>query len=266
MPRDLQVFANSKTQYPQDGENPFKMGSARKVKTISRKTRKPCRMDTRYLPKRARRAFMSPYRNREKQYGRCDIPVYHAGGRPDFLNQQMGGGNGFSGFTLHSTKARIIKLPCAIAANMPTYRYRRCREIGGGMGKHCRLPHPEGMKKIMSKVSRISLLKEITPTQNSIHTPKSADIPTEPKVHVIGCNGQGYRTVFTTERKQRNDYTDDYQCRGHWVNYHAGGSSVLPKADGSAYSYRLGFCIPQRLRERFGAIPSWETLGISMTH
>lgn len=29
-----------------------------------------------------------------------------------------------------------------------------------------------------------------------------------------------------------NDYKDDYTSRGHWVNYLAGGSRVLPKADG----------------------------------
>ena len=38
-----------------------------------------------------------------------------------------------------------------------------------------------------------------------------------------------------------NDYTDDYKCRGIWVNYLAGGSSMLPKADGLKIPVDLSF-------------------------
>lgn len=38
-------------------------------------------------------------------------------------------------------------------------------------------------------------------------------------------------SVFTPSDYE-NDYIDDYKCRGSWVNYLAGGSSVLPDRDG----------------------------------
>ncbi len=38
-----------------------------------------------------------------------------------------------------------------------------------------------------------------------------------------------------------NDYTDDYSCRGHWVNYLANGSRVNPKAQGLNIPVDLAF-------------------------
>lgn len=38
-----------------------------------------------------------------------------------------------------------------------------------------------------------------------------------------------------------NDYTDDYRCRGLWVNWLAGGSSVLPNRDGLGIPVDLSF-------------------------
>ncbi|MEG0253281.1 MAG: xanthan lyase, partial [Muribaculaceae bacterium] len=38
-----------------------------------------------------------------------------------------------------------------------------------------------------------------------------------------------------------NDYTDDYKCRGTWVNYLAGGSKVLPKHKGLNIPVDLSF-------------------------
>lgn len=40
-----------------------------------------------------------------------------------------------------------------------------------------------------------------------------------------------------------NDYVDDYRSRGEWVNYLAGGSSVLPKAKGLNVPVDVSFCL-----------------------
>ena len=40
-----------------------------------------------------------------------------------------------------------------------------------------------------------------------------------------------------------NDYTDDYRCRGLWVNYLAGGSQVLPKQQGLNVPVDVSFCL-----------------------
>lgn len=38
-----------------------------------------------------------------------------------------------------------------------------------------------------------------------------------------------------------NDYTDDYRSRGLWVNWLAGGSSVLPSQPGLGIPVHLAF-------------------------
>lgn len=40
-----------------------------------------------------------------------------------------------------------------------------------------------------------------------------------------------------------DDYKDDYTCRGHWVNYLAGGSRVLPDQDGLGIPVDLSFAL-----------------------
>lgn len=40
-----------------------------------------------------------------------------------------------------------------------------------------------------------------------------------------------------------NDYTDDYRCRGMWVNYLAGGSAVLPARKGLNVPVDVSFCL-----------------------
>ena len=35
-----------------------------------------------------------------------------------------------------------------------------------------------------------------------------------------------------SDSQGKNDYTDDYKCRGIWVNYLAGGSTVNPTEQG----------------------------------
>lgn len=47
-------------------------------------------------------------------------------------------------------------------------------------------------------------------------------------------------TIFTPSDYE-NDYTDDYKCRGSWVNYLAGGSSVLPDRGGLKIPVDLSF-------------------------
>ncbi len=42
----------------------------------------------------------------------------------------------------------------------------------------------------------------------------------------------GFPERVYSPSKNKNDYTDDYKCRGEWVNYLAGGSEVLPQHEG----------------------------------
>ena len=50
------------------------------------------------------------------------------------------------------------------------------------------------------------------------------------------------REVYSTS-EGINDYVDDYRSRGEWVNYLAGGSSVLPKQPGLNIPVDVSFCL-----------------------
>lgn len=61
-----------------------------------------------------------------------------------------------------------------------------------------------------------------------------------------------------------NDYTDDYSCRGHWVNYLSGGSRVNPEVEGLKIPIDLAFAF----HTDAGTTPNDSiigTLGIYMT-
>lgn len=47
-------------------------------------------------------------------------------------------------------------------------------------------------------------------------------------------------SIYSTSGNN-NDYRDDYTCRAHWVNYIAGGSSVIPGKDGLKIPVDLSF-------------------------
>ena len=42
----------------------------------------------------------------------------------------------------------------------------------------------------------------------------------------------GVPDTIYNRNESKNDYIDDYSSRGFWVNWLAGGSSVLPKENG----------------------------------
>ncbi|HCM19218.1 MAG TPA: xanthan lyase, partial [Porphyromonadaceae bacterium] len=65
--------------------------------------------------------------------------------------------------------------------------------------------------------------------------------------------------------ESKNDYTDDYQSRGFWVNYLAGGSSVLPREQGLHIPVDLAFAFHSDAGTTLND-SIIGTLGIYMTH
>lgn len=63
----------------------------------------------------------------------------------------------------------------------------------------------------------------------------------------------------------RDDYKDDYTCRGHWVNYLAGGSRVLPGHEGLNIPVDISFALHSDAGKR-GDDSTVGTLGIYYTN
>jgi hypothetical protein len=264
LPADSAGFANSKTQYL-DGENPFKMGSARKVKTISRGN-ESLAVWTPDIPEKGTYGVYVSYQTVKNSTDDALYSVYHAGGRTDFLvNQQMGGGTwiflGYFTFDKGSDHKITLSNRSKHAGRIVT---ADAVKIGGGMGNIARLPHPEGYEKDNVKSSENIVAQEITLPKIQF-TPEISGYPRYAEGARYWLQWAGLPDSIYNRSESKNDYTDDYQCRGHWVNYLAGGSSVLPKADGLHIPIDLAFAFHSDAGTLWGDTIVG-TLGIYMTH
>ena len=257
-------FANPKEMYL-DGENPFRMGTARQTKTVSRGA-ESIAVWTPDIPEKGQYGVYVSYQTVKNSTDDALYSVHHAGGRTDFrVNQQMGGGTwiflGYFTFekgknhqlTLSNKSKKAGKIVTADAV-----------KIGGGMGNIARMPHPEGFEKENTKSSDTAVSKENIVT-NIRYTPQTSGYPRYTEGARYWQQWAGVPDSVYNRTEGKNDYTDDYASRGVWVNWLAGGSSVLPKADGLGVPVDLAFAFHTDAGTFWGDTIVG-TLGIYMTH
>jgi hypothetical protein len=227
-------FANTQASYL-DGENPFTMGTYRQIKTISKGEESLCEWIP-DIPKKGEYAVYVSYRTLPKSTDNARYTIYHTGGKTEFkVNQRMGGGTwiflGFFGFdegendnckiTLTNRSDKSGRILTADAV-----------KIGGGMGNIARLPHPSGLVTPNTKSSDVidSNAKQIAVKIE--YSPEVSGYPRIKEASRYWLQWAGMPGDIYNKSESKNDYNDDYQSRGAWVNYIAGGSSVLPNSDG----------------------------------
>ncbi len=257
-------FAHPKEVYL-DGENPFRMGTTRQVKTVTR-DRESFAEWYPDIPEKGKYGIYVSYQTLKNSSDDAHYTVYHAGGKTDFrVNQQMGGGTwiflGYFDFeegtshkiTLSNKSQRRGKIVTADAV-----------KIGGGMGNIARMPHPKGFEKENVKSSD-SLVQQETLATKINYAPEISGYPryTEGARYWMQWAGVPDSVYIRTEGK--NDYTDDYASRGAWVNWLAGGSSALPREKGLNIPLDMAFAFHSDAGTFWGDTIVG-TLGIYMTH
>lgn len=260
-------FANIKSFYL-DGENPFKLGTYRQVKTISKGEASQCEWVP-DMPEKGEYAVYVSYQTLQNSTDDARYTVYHLGGKTDFsVNQKMGGGTwiflGF--FTFDKGKNDHCKIVLTNESNKAgRILTADAVKIGGGMGNVARLPHPSGIVTDNTKSSE---------TINDSNRKKLPDIDYKPETSGYPRYTEGSRywlqwagapDSIYNRSESKNDYTDDYQSRGFWVNYIAGGSSVLPKKEGLNIPVDLAMAFHTDAGTTFND-SIIGTLGIYMTH
>ena len=107
-------------------------------------------------------------------------------------------------------------------------------KFGGGMGSVARYPHPEAVDNVPS-----SQPMELDSLTDTIQVPVDYKALAETSGMARYLEGARYWLQYAgipdsiyNYTKSKNDYTDDYACRGKWVNYLSGGSSANPKQYG----------------------------------
>lgn len=257
-------FAHTKEFYL-DGENPFKMGTARQIKTITEGKESLAE----WFPAIARKdkygVYVS-YQSLDNSTEEAHYRVYHAGGETDFLvNQQMGGGTwiflGHFTFDREKNHRVVLSNKSNKAGEIVTADVVK---IGGGMGNIARLPHPTGFEKENAKSSDKPSTQQKT-LANIEFTPEVSGYPRYTEAARYWLQWAGTPDSIYNISESKNDYTDDFQSRGYWVNYIAGGSSVLPKAEGLKVPIDLAFAFHSDAGTTMND-SIIGTLGIYMTH
>jgi len=192
--------------------------------------------------------------------------ISHAGGTSQFkVNQQMGGGTWIylGSFPFEKGKHHMITLSnkSQQAGRVVT---ADAVKIGGGMGNIARMPHPGGFERENTKSSDSQTRKEILQTKIN-YIPETSGYPRYAEGARYWMQWAGVPDSIYNRSEGKNDYTDDYASRGVWVNWLAGGSSVLPKAKGLNIPLDLAFAFHTDAGTFWGdSIVG--TLGIYMTH
>ncbi|MDR2145690.1 MAG: hypothetical protein LBE91_04430, partial [Tannerella sp.] len=260
-------FSYNKPYYL-DGENPFKSGTYREIRTIAKGEESRCEWIP-DIPEKGEYAVYVSYKTLPKSADDARYTVYHLGGQTDFsVNQKMGGGTwiflGFFSFEKgkHADYKIVLTNKSRKAGQLLT---ADAVKIGGGMGNIARMPHPDGV--VTENVKSSDTLNENSQRQlpNIAYQPETSGYPRYTEGSRYWLQWAGAPDSVYNRSESKNDYTDDYQSRAFWVNYLAGGSSVLPNNQG------LNIPVDMALAFHTDAGTTFNdsiigTLGIYMTH
>ncbi len=235
-------FANTKTQYLQ-GENPFQLGTYRIIQCLDNVDELSTAEWIPTIPEAGKYAVYVSYKSLENSAPDARYTVYHKGGQTDFkLNQTMGGSTWiYLGHFLfdkgRSSGAKVV------LANYSAFSKKvvvaDAVKIGGGMGNMARNPNLAGIlpNQKSSDTTKVETVTISTETQ----LPQISKFPRYTEGARYWLQWAGMPDSIYSRTKGKNDYSDDFQSRGNWVNYLAGGSSVLPTQGGLNIPLNLAF-------------------------
>jgi len=249
-------FARKKEVYL-NGENPFTEGSYRQIKAVGKGVESVAEWIP-DMPEKGRYAVYVSYKTLPNSAEEALYTVYHLGGKTEFkVNQKMGGGTWIflGSFMFDKGKSDICKITLSNKGNKKEDIITAdAVKIGGGMGNVARCPNTTG--PLMSDTGQQPLPIHYTPEVSGY--PRYAE-GARYWLQLAGVPDTVYsHTLF------QDDYSDDFQSRGYWVNFLAGGSEVLPDDQGLNIPIDLAFSFHTDAGKR-QADSIIGTLGIYMT-
>ena len=235
-------FANRRAQYV-GTENPFTEGTYRQIKSV-RKGKESSAAWIAEIPESGRYAVYVSYKTLPKSVNDALYTVYHKGGSTSFkVNQRMGGGTwiflDYFNFDAGQSGARIVL--SNLSGKADELVTADAVKIGGGLGN------------IARKVNDALVVSENKKSSDSTQAVVTKQLPAIPYQYELSgypryteaarywLQWAGVPDSIYSPGKGKNDYTDDYRCRGKWVNYISGGSSVAPDKAGLNIPVDLAF-------------------------
>lgn len=260
-------FAEKRKEYL-DGENPFADGTFRKVTSI-KKGKESLAEWIPDMPEKGSYAVYVSYKSLPNSATDARYTVYHLGGKTEFkVNQTMGGGTWIYLGTFLFDRGK--NEACRVTLSNMTDKKGRvvtadAVKIGGGVGNIARAPNADGYMAGTSKHLKGDGKESIVPALPIRFVPETSGYPRYTEGARYWLQWAGMPDSVYSRTHFNNDYSDDFQSRGFWVNYLVGGSKALPG--------KPGLHIPVDLSLAFhtdaGYTPNDSivgTLGIYMTH
>jgi hypothetical protein len=212
-------FSNSKVYY-QYKENPFEMGTHRFVRTSTDADRISTAEWIPDIPEKGMYAVYVSYQTTENSTEDAHYTVYHAGGVTSFLvNQTMYGGSWL--YLGHfNYDAGLNQHGKVLLSNFSQEKNRIVTadavKFGGGMGN----------------IAVNAGNNNGNNNENYDIQPSTSNFPRFAEGAKYWLQWAGVPDSIYSRTANTNEYADDFQSRGFWVNYLAGGSAVIPDAGG----------------------------------
>lgn len=209
-------FADKKENYV-GLENPFEMGSSKKIECIptGRKSTDSYAEWTPEIPERGEYAVYVAYRTLPNSSSSASYTVTHLGGKSTFIvNQKMGGG---------------------------TWIYLGTFEFDKGSKGSVKLSNrtPKGYKHVGGSVVTADAVKFGGGMGNIARSAKDSDTQPVTSGYPRSAEGARYWLQWAgtdpdvwCQNEDESDYKDDFMCRGDWVRWISGGSEMNPKEKG----------------------------------
>jgi hypothetical protein len=220
------------------GENPFQMGTSLRINSSKEKDKYFS-----YVPdfkKKGRYSVSVSYRSEERSSSAVKYTVYHAGGKTDFLvNQKIGGGTWVYLGTFDFEEGKNPqkgRVTISSESEQNGIISADAVKFGGGMGNVARRPGDELVQNKLSATDGQNIKNEIQKNDPNLFHYKLSGKPKYLEAARYYLQGAGFpdSTIYNLNGN-KNDYNDDYQSRGEWVNYLMG----TPKTVKNKYSNGL---------------------------
>lgn len=236
-----------------EGENPFRMGETRRMQAAGTAGVRISYLPE--IPETGEYAVCVSYAQQDENVTDAHYTVFHSGGKTEFLvNQTMGGGTWIYLGTFRFEKGAgrdHARLELTNESN-ETGRWITADavKLGGGMGNVVRGPAEQ-----LEKIRQIRDEKGFA-VDSSLWLPYASQRPRyqeasryylqvagmpDSLVYMLNKTKTDYSNrgqdaaLYAKRESGKDDYKDDYQCRGEWVNYLMGvpnGPSANPDAKG----------------------------------
>ncbi len=218
----IQGFAYTMSEL-RDGDNPFREGTALRIATSGSDEATASACWSAAIPSRGSYAVYVSYTSEADACEAAHYRIHTAAGAKDFrINQTMGGGTWIylGHFPFESGKeTKIVELFNNGAAGKSVSA--DAVKIGGGMGNVARI-----VKEAKDEIA---------------YEYATSGYPRFTEGARYFLQWAGAPDSIFTPNEYVDDYRDDYTCRGMWVNWLAGGSSMLPEQEGLKIPVDLAF-------------------------